>query len=101
MKDIVKFNKSEIDKILLENGFEYYEGWSDGPYCSWNEDHDSISLMLMYINYGYLIIFQRHVSGENIRMNIGESNNAEEIIRLRDILKSMAGGHLIKKKLYE
>ena len=89
-------NKGIIDKILLENGFKYFDDWKYGPQCTWNEDYDIVTLQLMHHNYGYWLILHRHAGGENIDMNIGESDNAHEIIVLRNLLKKMTNGHLIK-----
>ena len=88
----MKFNKN-MDKVLLKNGFKYYSDWEYGPMCSWAESWDRISLKLMKQDFGYWIIFHRHASGENISMNIGESNNAEDIIKLRDLLRDLKNSY--------
>lgn len=90
-------DKEVIDKILLANGFKYYDDWKYGPSDTWSEDYDIVTLKLMHHDLGYWLIFSRHASGENASMNIGESNNAEEIIKLRDILKKVASGNITKK----
>lgn len=89
-------DKEAIDKILLKNGFKYFSDWKYGPQYTWNEDYDIVTLRLMHNNDGYWLILHRHAGGKNLAMNIGESNNAEEIISLRNLLKKMADRHLMK-----
>ena len=83
-------DKEVIDKILLENGFKYFDDWTYGPQYTWSEPHDIITLKLMEYDIGYWIMYCSHGGGACISMNIGESNNAEDIIELRHILKKMA-----------
>ena len=83
-----KFDKA-IDKELIENDFAYYDDWEYGPISSLPHDYDHYSLMLMKHNYGYWLIVSRHASGENPRVNIGSSNNAKEIIEIRDSLRKL------------
>lgn len=82
-----KFNK-EMDAELLSNDFAYYPDWGYGPGSSWSES-DHFSLCLMRHDFGYWIILMQHAGGENRTMNIGSSNNAKEIIAVRDALKKL------------
>ena len=81
-----KFDEN-INKLLLANGFKFYNYWEFGPIDSWSEDMDHISLRLLRHNFGYWIQFRRHAGGQNKTLIIGESNNADDIIALRDALK--------------
>lgn len=81
-----KFNKN-MDKILLENGFKYWDDWEYGPMCGWSESWDRPNLKLMRHDSGYWIIFKRHY-GDG--MNIGSSNDAHQIIKLRNELKKVS-----------
>jgi hypothetical protein len=80
-----KFNES-MDAELLANGFAYYSDWEYGPESGW-ECQDHYVLSLMRHDYGYWLIISHHASGENPKMNIGSSNDAKEIIAVRDALK--------------
>lgn len=86
----------KVDKILLANGFQYWDDWEYGPMDGWSEDHDHISFKLMRHDFGYWMIFCRHAGGENQTMNIGESDIAKNIIQVRDILKKVANGNITK-----
>lgn len=92
-------NRQEVDEILLKNGFNYYDDWEYGLMYSWLGDHDVMSLRLIHFTLGYWIIFHRHAGGENFDMNIGESNDADQIVKLKDLLVSVADGHLTRKSI--
>ena len=83
-----KFDGS-IDKELLENDFAYYDDWKYGPMSGWSTSHEHHTLRLMRHDFGYDIIVGRHASGENPTMGIGSSNNAKDIIKIRDSLKKL------------
>jgi hypothetical protein len=83
-----KFDES-IDKELLENDFANYDDWEYGPVSGYSTGHERYSLYLMRHDFGYWLIISAHQSGENPRMNIGSSNNAQEIINIRDSLRNL------------
>lgn len=83
----VSFDK-DIDVELLANDFAYYPDWLYGPESGWNEA-DLYSLRLMRHDFGYWIILRQHAGGENHMINMGSSNNAKEIIAVRDALKKL------------
>jgi hypothetical protein len=83
-----KFNE-EMDKELLENGFAYYDDWKYGPMSGWTTSHEHHTLRLMRHDFGYDLIISRHASGTNPTMGIGSSNNAKDIIKIRDSLKNL------------
>lgn len=83
--------QKEIDEVLLKNGFKYYNDWEYGPMCSLPSLWDHITFKLMAHDTAYWIIFHRHASGENKRMNLGSSKNAQDIIALRDLLGKTSG----------
>ena len=87
----------QIDKVLLCNGFEYFDDWEYGPMFGWSEQCDRINLKLFKHAYGYWIIFRRHASGANIEMNIGSSDSAFDIIALRDTLINVADNCLLER----
>jgi len=89
MSGYKKFDET-MDSILLKKGFTYYDDWEYGPESGWSEPFDYITLKLMRTDHGYWIIFSRHASGEHPSFNIGISNNAYDIIALRDMLKRMS-----------
>lgn len=82
------FNKS-MDAELLKNDFAFYDDWEYGPISGWSSRFEHYSLKLMRHDFGYDLIISRHASGHNPFMNIGSSNNAAEIIELRDGLKRL------------
>lgn len=77
---------ASMDATLLQNGFKYYDDWEYGPMSGWSWSCDHPSIRLMKHSFGYSIIFSVHASGLNPHMVIGNSNNADEIIALRDAL---------------
>lgn len=79
-----------MDKILIDNGFEYFSDWEYGPIDGWSERCDMVTLKLFKTDVGYWLILRRHAGGENKEFNIGLSNNAQDIINARDILKKVA-----------
>ena len=83
-----KFNK-EIEAELLKNDFAHYDDWEYGPISGYSTGHEYYSLKLMKHAFGYWIIISCHASGENPAMNIGSSNNAKDIIAIRDSLKKL------------
>lgn len=85
--ELEPFDK-EIDAELLANDFAYYPDWSYGPESGWSKA-DHYSLCLMRNKFGYWLILRQHASGENYTMNLGSSNNAQEIIAVRDALKKL------------
>jgi len=80
-----KFDKS-IDTELLANNFKYYNDWEYGPISGWTTGYERYSLKLMKHDFGYWLIISCHAGGENPSMNIGSSNNAQDIIAIRDSL---------------
>lgn len=74
----IKTFDENIDKELLENGFEYYDDWEYGPCNGWSTAFESYTLKLMRHDFGYCLIISKHASGENIGMNIGSSNIAKK-----------------------
>jgi len=87
MEERENFNEA-MDAELLANGFAYFDDCEYGPECGWSsQDHYVLSLMRH--SYGYWLIISRHASGENPTMNIGSSNDAKEIIAVRDALKRL------------
>ena len=51
----------------------------------WRNDHDFYSLSLMRHDYGYWLILKCKTEG----MNIASSNDAKEIINVRDSLSKL------------
>lgn len=82
------FDKA-MDEELLKNDFAYYDDWEYGPMTGWQQPWEYYVLKLMKHDYGYNLIIGRHGSGENPKMGIGSSNNAAEIIAIRDALKKL------------
>lgn len=78
----------KMDTLLLENGFAYYDDWKYGPESAWSHQ-DHYTLKLMEHDYGYWLILRQHAHGENPEMNLGSSNNANDIIAVRDALKQL------------
>lgn len=83
-----KFDKT-IDEELLENDFAYYDDWKYGPMSSWLTACEHHTLKLMKHDFGYDLIIGRHASGKNPTMGIGSSNNAKDIIEIRDSLRKL------------
>ncbi len=83
-----KFDEN-IDKELMENDFAYYDDWKYGPMSGWSTSHEHYTLKLMSHDFGYWLIVSPHASGKNPAMNIGSSNNAKDIIEIRDSLKKL------------
>jgi hypothetical protein len=81
------FNK-DMDAELLSNGFEYHDDWEYGPYSSWS-GQDHYVLKLMRHDFGYWLIVESHASGDNLGINIGSSNEAKEIIAVRNALENL------------
>jgi hypothetical protein len=81
------FNEG-MDKELLANDFAYYSDWEYGPESGWS-GQDHYSLRLVRHDYGYWLIIRCHASGDNPLMNIGSSNDAKNIIAVRDALKKL------------
>ena len=79
-----KFNGS-MDSELLKNDFKYYDDWKHGPQSGWSTDFHYFTLSLLSHDFGYWLII--HTSGEKPNLNIGSSNDAKEIIAIRDALK--------------
>jgi len=82
-----KFNKG-MDSELLSNGFNYYSDWRYGPQICWS-GHDISSIKLMRHDYGYWIIIRLCDGVAHTEMNIGSSNDAKEIIAVRDALQKL------------
>ncbi len=87
MAEREKFNES-MDAELLENDFARFSDWEYGPESGWSHQ-DHYSLRLMQHDFGYWLIIREHAGGENKTMNIGSSNNAKDIIAVRDALKGL------------
>jgi hypothetical protein len=85
--EMSKFNEG-MDSILLSNDFTYYSDWEYGPQSSWS-GQDHYNMKLMRHDFGYWIIIGHHASGENPTMNIGSSNDAKEIIEVRNALQKL------------
>lgn len=83
-----KFDK-KIDLELLKNDFAYYDDWEYGPMSAWSTSHEHHVLHLMEHDFGYWLIIGKHASGANPKMNIGSSNSANDIIKIRDSLKKL------------
>lgn len=83
-----KFNEA-MDLILLANGFEYFSDWEYGPQDGWSTGSEHYTLSLMRHDYGYWLILSAHLSGENKGLNMGSSNEASEIIAVRDALQKL------------
>lgn len=87
IEEMEKFNEG-MDAELLVNDFAYYNDWEYGPESGWS-GQDHYILKLMRHNFGYWLIVGHHGSGENPVINIGSSNDAKEIIAVRDALKKL------------
>lgn len=74
-----------IDEQLLENGFAYYNDCKFGPMSGWRADYDFYSLRLMRHDHGYWLILKCTAK----EINIGSSNDAKEIINVRDSLSKL------------
>ena len=83
-----KFNEG-MDAELLSNDFAYYDDWEYGPQAGWSNAFEHYVLKLMRHTHGYWIIVGHHASGENPTMNIGSSNEAKEIIAVRDAIQTL------------
>lgn len=78
------FDKS-MEAVLLANGFDRYDGWPEGPIATWN-GHALYSMQLYEHDKGYFIILRQNTGGDIRTVNMGSSNNAKDIITLRDAL---------------
>ena len=76
------FDESILE-TLLQNDFSFYDDWTHGPLSYCKNSSGFIEFKLMHHDHGYLIILNN--SGNNF--NIGSSNNAGDIIKLRDALR--------------
>ena len=85
--DREKFDES-IVKELIDNGFSFSQDWAFGPVSSWSHQ-DHYSLRLMKHHFGYWLIISQHFGGENKKVNLGSSNNAKDIIAVRDVLRRL------------
>ena len=83
-----KFNEN-MDSELLSNDFAYYDDWEYGPQSGWSNAFERYILKLMRHDYGYWLIVGHHASGKNPTMNIGSSNDAKEIIAVRDAIQKL------------
>ncbi len=86
-KDRSPFDE-KIESELLKNGFAYYDDWKYGPVSGWSHQ-DHYSLNLMKHSFGYWLIIRAQFGGDNKTMNVGSSNNAQEIIAVRDALAKL------------
>jgi hypothetical protein len=75
-----------MEKELLDNGFSNDPEWEYGPVSTW-VNQDFYTMQLMKHDFGYFIILQQKFGGEYKTINIGSSNNAQDIIKVRDALK--------------
>jgi len=82
------FNHS-MDSVLLSHDFSYYNDWDYGPMSLWSTGWEHHSMKLMRHDFGYWIILSNHCSGKNKTLNMGSSNNADDIIAIRDTLKKL------------
>jgi len=81
--------KAGVDDILLANDFAYYDDWEYGPMSGWSSDWEHYTLKLMRHDFGYWLILSAHSGGENKTFNVGSSNDAEQIISIRDSLAKL------------
>lgn len=82
-------NRSIIEADLLQNEFKYFDDWEHGPQYAWMTPTEHCSMRLMAHDKGYYIVLFHHAGGDNNSMNLGSSDNAEDIIRLRDCLEKL------------
>jgi hypothetical protein len=83
-----KFDKS-IEAELLKNDFAFYDDWKYGPESGWFNDNGFFTLKLMGHDYGYWLIIETSGGGERKGINIGSSNNAKDIVSVRDAFKKL------------
>ena len=78
-----KFDKT-MEKELLKNDFDFYDDWKPGPQSGWSTGRNFHTLSLMEHASGYWIILKTKYDKRGI--NMGSSNNAKDIISIRDAL---------------
>ena len=79
------FNKN-MDEELLSRGFEYHDDWQFGPQSGGSNNREFFGLSLMRHDHGYWLILNCR-GCRSSGLNLGSSNNAEDIIAVRDSLR--------------
>lgn len=80
---------NSIDEKLMQNGFEYYDDWEYGPSIGWSKEGGFYSINLMRHGYGYWLILEHAQGGGRSSINIGSSDNADDILAFAGALNKL------------
>lgn len=83
----------KVEETLLANGFKFYQespnfGWGYLAQ-SWSTAWERYSMQVSRCSDSYQVVLTAHYGGENRTIQMGNSNSAEDILRLLAALKKM------------